>query len=150
MNKKGFTLIELLVAISIIAALSVIGLTTYRGVTIKTRDSIRKNNLHQLATALELYFQKNGRYIITQNSNCNQTDINTFYSTIGPYVLDNAPKDPSGSSYCYYSENAGADFRLYAKLENCADLGIIKGINCSGAAWNFTSVSDNLTAKPAP
>ncbi len=60
--KKGFTLIELLITISIIAILSTIGLVTFQGVQAKARDATRKNDLRAIATALEIYYQKNGAY----------------------------------------------------------------------------------------
>lgn len=61
--KKGFTLIELLVAISIIAVLSTIGLSTFSGVQKSARNSVRKNDLTTLATALEIYYQTTGKYL---------------------------------------------------------------------------------------
>ena len=61
--KRGFTLIELLVTISIIAVLSAIGFATYQGIQSKARDGVRKNDLQKVATVLEIYFQKNNKYV---------------------------------------------------------------------------------------
>ena len=149
--KKGFTLIELLVTISIIAVLSTIGLTIFSGVQSKARDSTRKQDLNKLATALEIYFQNNSQFITSQNQTCNSTDTNTFYTAITPYISGVVPKDPkTGTQYCYFSENNGQSFRLFAKLENCSDKDIISGINCQTAAWNYSIVSENLIITPAP
>lgn len=150
--RRGFTLVELLIAISIISILSTIGLISYQGVQGKTRDSVRKQDLNSLATALEIYYQKNGKYVVSQNQTCNSTDTNTFYAAIGTYISGgNAPKDPkTATQYCYFSENNGQSFRLFAKLENCSDSEIIPKINCQTAKWTFGVVSDNLTTAPAP
>lgn len=56
-NPQGFTLIELLVVISIIAILSVIGITVFSGVQKGARDAKRKADVQAIATALEA--QKN-------------------------------------------------------------------------------------------
>jgi len=64
MNKKAFTLIELLVVIAIIgliATLSVIALGNARS---KSRDSKKVGDIKQVQTALELFFNDQGRYSI--------------------------------------------------------------------------------------
>jgi prepilin-type N-terminal cleavage/methylation domain-containing protein len=63
-NKKraGFTLIELMVTITIIAIISSIGFVTYANAQLSARDARRKSDLRSIATALELYQQKNGRF----------------------------------------------------------------------------------------
>lgn len=120
--KKGFTLIELLVVISIIAVLSTIGLVVYGGVGQKARDSIRKSDLRTFATALEIYFQQNGKYIGApqQDGSCSNTD--NFYSDIQPQINGIPPKDPqTHQSYLYTADNKCQSFRLCAKLENPSD-----------------------------
>ncbi len=61
-KQKGFTLIELLVVVAIIgllAAMSVVALNSARA---KARDSKRVGDIKQMQTALELYYNDNGRY----------------------------------------------------------------------------------------
>lgn len=53
LNPKGFTLVELLVVISIIAILSVIGITIFSSVQINARDARRKGDIDAIAKALE-------------------------------------------------------------------------------------------------
>lgn len=143
--KKGFTLIELLVAISIIAALSIIGLTTYQGITTKARDSIRKNDLSTLATALEIYFQKNGKYIGSGDGTQDKcADTDTFYNTIASYINGPVPKDPKGAKYCYQSLDRGLNYKLYAKLENCKDALANKDCEYIKASEEF------IAAQPSP
>ncbi len=64
-QQRGFTLIELLVVISIIGLLSSVVLSSLNSARIKARDSIRKQHLVQLRTALEIYYNQNGSYPIT-------------------------------------------------------------------------------------
>ena len=153
--KSGFTLVELLVVISIIAVLSTIGLTIFSNVQKSARDSIRKSDLRTLATALELYSQQNGKYILPANSSdpdsCTR-DTDKFYTEIAGLINDpsGAPKDPKGDKYCYISENNGQSFRLFAKLENCADPQIIPNIDCASANWNYSISSDDIQIAAAP
>lgn len=58
----GFTLIELLVVIGIISVLSSIVLVNLNGVRGKARDSVRLSDIRQISLALQLFFDKNGRY----------------------------------------------------------------------------------------
>ena len=62
MSKHGFTLVELLVVITIIAILSVVGISAYSGVQKNARDAKRKEDLRTIKVSLELYYQKNSRY----------------------------------------------------------------------------------------
>ncbi len=133
MKNKGFTLIELLVVISIIAVLSIIGISTYQGIQAKTRDSVRKRDLNNLATALEIYFQRsdkgNGKYK-KGNDTCQPVDDN-FYNDLSS-SSESAPKDPqTGSFYCYISNTDGSSYTLCAKLEN-PDPGNPAPSSCTG------------------
>ncbi|MDP2672104.1 MAG: type II secretion system protein, partial [Candidatus Daviesbacteria bacterium] len=53
-NFRGFTLIELLVAIAIIGILSSFLLSNFVGVRQRARDGVRKSDLRQIQSALEL------------------------------------------------------------------------------------------------
>ncbi len=52
-NPQGFTLVELMVVISIIAILSVIGITLYSGIQKNARDTGRKGDIQAISKALE-------------------------------------------------------------------------------------------------
>lgn len=57
-KKSGFTLVELLVVISIIAVLSMVGITLYSGVQKNARDARRKTDIDAIANAMETNFGK--------------------------------------------------------------------------------------------
>ncbi len=153
MNKKsftsGFTLIELLVVITIIAVLSSIGFASFRGTQSKARDSQRKQDLRQLSSALEIYFQKNNAYINPAGVGAGDctNDMANFYSVIAPFMANQkVPKDPlTGNPYCYMPLNNGQSFRLFAILENSGDK---NAVLCSN--HNYTVFSQDLTFSCAP
>jgi prepilin-type N-terminal cleavage/methylation domain-containing protein len=59
MKKRGFTLIELLVVIAIIGILAAMILTSLAAARVRARDAVRKSDLNQIATALEVYASDN-------------------------------------------------------------------------------------------
>ena len=143
---KGFTLIELLVVISIIGLLSSIvfaGLNTAR---VKSRDAKRLQDLKQISTALEIFYDQQGRYpapaggtcwdLCTSTSHwayaqqCLETGTNCGFTTVNYQpVMSKVPADPlddpavnGGSSgfayYIGYITSAGADkYVLRTRLE---------------------------------
>ena len=58
----GFTLIELLIVIAIIGLLATVILLALSSARVKARDAKRQADMHQLANALELYYQDHGSY----------------------------------------------------------------------------------------
>lgn len=58
-NKKGFTLVEMLVVISIIGILSSFAVVSLNSARQKARDALRKGDMAQLRTALNLYYDDN-------------------------------------------------------------------------------------------
>ncbi len=135
-NKFGFTLIELLIAISIIAVLSVIGLSAYSGVQQSARDARRKDDLRSIKVALELYYQRNKSYPMTDwvFSNAAQPWIplltSDYISKIPTDILnkDQDPRITGQYGYAYFGNNnvCGTDqpgqfYALVTQLENTTD-----------------------------
>lgn len=119
-RQSGFTLIELLVVISIISLLSSIILVATVNARRKARDTTRKENLKQIATALELFYQENSGYPIFGAGSSATAD---WIPGLIPKYLAKLPQDPIGgqptftgcaAEYSYYSD--GKDYKL---LSHC-------------------------------
>ncbi|MEI7620805.1 MAG: prepilin-type N-terminal cleavage/methylation domain-containing protein [Candidatus Falkowbacteria bacterium] len=61
-KRSAFTLIELLVVIAIIGILATISVLALSNARAKSRDARRVGDMKQVQTALEMFFNDNGRY----------------------------------------------------------------------------------------
>ncbi len=116
---RGFTLIELMVAVSIIAILSAVGVSAFSKAQVKARDTTRKNDLRQIQTALDLYYESNSKYPAgagLEDATTCMSDAD-FSSKINP-LLKITPKDPkTGKNYCYKATTDGKTYLISATLE---------------------------------
>lgn len=99
-NKKGFTLVELLVVITIIAILSVIGITVFTGVQKNARDARRRADIESISKAFEITYSGAAYRPLTA------ADFS------GP-----VPQDPLGGNYSGYPGSAGSTYSVCADLE---------------------------------
>lgn len=162
--KKGFTLIELMIVIVILGILTVTALTNFRSVQMKSRDARRKNNLRQIATALEYYYNDYGTYppdtsnkiygcgttgllvcdwgIPFQTVLANGTTPKTIYMPI-------LPGDPSSGCTYYYDRIGTSSYKLYAMLENSEDRDPANTPtsppSCGAESYNYVITSSNTT-----
>lgn len=60
--RAGFTVIELLIVIAIIAILALLVLNNFRGAQAKARDTARTNDVNNVHTKLEEYYNENSAY----------------------------------------------------------------------------------------
>lgn len=150
--KKGFTLIELLVVISIIGVLSSIAVVSLNDARLKSRDALRKGDMAQMRTAINLYYDDNIKYpicgtwdegaadfgaTVQAGSTCyNNTLNNALTGGTRPYMAD-LPKDPRNSDnnpavsniylYRYVSKSDGSQYALVYRVEGNTELQVIRG-----------------------
>lgn len=119
----GFTLIELLVVISIIGLLSSVILASLNSARAKSRDARRLADLSQVQTALELYYDGNGTYPVTNAwwGNCSgwgshpTSGANGWVPNLAPNYIPVLPTDPKPSaSACYLYNSNGTEYMLLA------------------------------------
>lgn len=140
-KNNAFTLIELLVVIAVIGLLASVILISLNSARIKARDARRMADIRQLTTALELYYDANGRYPTSGGAsspngewnNSNDSSWAALQTALAVYVSA-PPKDPvnqagwpgSGNyTYIYYTDpnnnyGCGANlwYVLVYKIEN--------------------------------
>lgn len=113
-NKKGFTLIELLIVITIIAVLSVIGITVYSGVQKNARDARRREDINSISKALEVHFNT------TTNQYCTAA-VATYcapQAAVTWFSSGAVPTDPStAAQYAGLPANGAATYHICATLE---------------------------------
>ena len=108
---KGFTLIELLVAISIIAILTAVIITSMSSSRPKARDAKRISDVAQLQLALEQFFDRNNYY------------PQTLDALVTGNYLSSLPKDPqtnSSNGYITYAPstvNLGQSYDYVLKVQ---------------------------------
>ncbi len=136
-NKKGFTIIELLVVIAIIGLLATISMVALNGARKKSRDAKRLADIKQYQTALEMYFNDNNKYPITNHAGLDLGSKYTYCiantstgfgkkdgsidecSTATKVYMVGTPANPTpgGRTYYYEKTNNGASYKIYFSLE---------------------------------
>jgi general secretion pathway protein G len=123
---QGFTFIEILVVVTIIAVLTMVGVTNFKVANQKARDGRRQGDLQQIRAALELY----------------RTDQNVYPTTaefVSPLEADGTtyieliPTDPLEANSYVYDSADGSTYTLGAYLE-LADTDVSSLTGCSDAA----------------
>ena len=110
MNQSKF--IFTLATTAIIGILSTIGVTGFQAVTRNGRDALRKSDMEQIRSALEIYKSEDSSYP-ANTAACETAELGTDY--INPYPAD--PK-PASYSYCYVRGITALTYDLCAHLEN--------------------------------
>ncbi|MEI7452190.1 MAG: FISUMP domain-containing protein [Candidatus Falkowbacteria bacterium] len=117
-RKSAFTLIELLVVIAIIGILATIAVVALQNARAKARDARRIADVKQIQTALELFFNDQGRYPTTA-----EFGIGSIYSTTTNGTTSYMVKIPTAptpndnncsttDNVYKYSSFGGADYSL--------------------------------------
>jgi len=120
-KNKGFTLIELLVVIAIIGLLSSVVLVSMKGARAGARDARRAQEIKQISTALELYYNKYEAYPIGSAGSDRSCWINNEgYSSCHPLgalkdagFMPRVPIDPGTNAYTATSPCENSQFYSY-------------------------------------
>lgn len=134
---------ELLIVVALIMILSAIGVGGFISSTAKSRDTLRKNDLNQIAKAVEAFSGDVGRYPLSDNGNfrCYEVTggVGSNVSCLGDklfFKLDGKvtnyialPKDPDLGLTYYYESVDGSSFALYAAIQNLSDKDLLKDVN---------------------
>lgn len=122
-NYQGFTLIELLVVIAIIGILATISVLALNSTRSRARDAKRLNDVSQVATALEMYYNDHNEYPYCTGDSGSESS--GWYTCLQPALslyMKKLPQDPlyKGKGYAYYSNmtNRGQTVTLSFFQEN--------------------------------
>ena len=138
MRRRGFTLIELLIVIALIAILAALAYVSFARALQNSRDSKRKNDLHELQTAIEVYYTDHGSYPDTGGAwrgacagfgNYDRDGSNGYVPDVAPKYLKELPVDPRPAAHpnldasctspdvsCFLYRSDGEDYKL---ISNC-------------------------------
>jgi prepilin-type N-terminal cleavage/methylation domain-containing protein len=164
-RQVGFTLIELLIVIALLGFLSITGLSMFQGSQKRARDNRRKNDLGQIAKALEMYANdydygypvsivntvETGKIVGCGETTTPATACNWGTAWVrGVTYMQKLPKDPGSGSYCYQKVSSG--YKLFAKLESPDDADYNSDVNliCAGVKYSYVLLSSNITPTPKP
>lgn len=160
-NKKAFTLIELLVVIAIIGILATISVLALSNARSKSRDAKRVGDMKQVQTALELFFNDQGRYPTTE-----EWSIGKIYSTTSDatstymQIIPTAPIPADGTcgdknTISYTPSSDGSSYSISFCLGNttgtlapgpkCLTPGGIIDVDCSASVPAFTCGVSQVT-----
>ncbi len=145
-KSSGFTLIELLVVIIILGILIAVAMGGFMSSQKKSRDVKRKNDLRQVAIALEAYFNDKGRYpesdltgaiVACKPDGATACDWGgAFEDENGTVYMVNLPAESNSDRRYYYITNAnGTAYQLYARLENTLDVDIPQNAQGQGRVF---------------
>ncbi len=116
-KKKAFTLIELLVVIAIIGILATLAVVALQQARQNARDAKRVSDMKQLQTAMELFFNENGRYPTTEEWDSGSIVSSSTGETF-MYSIPSAPTPADGdcqaasNTYAYLPSLDGSSYTI--------------------------------------
>lgn len=129
-SQAGFTLLEILVVMVIIGILAAMGIGNYMGSQMKARDARRKQELRQIANAVELFYNDHGVFPTSTDPDrkiqgCGSAFPATSVCDWGKQFILGAnnyiSKLPPESHGPFMYVSAGVDYKIYTYLENKKD-----------------------------
>ena len=117
-RKEGFTLIELLVVIAIVGVLASVILASLNSARGKAHDARRVSDFKNMNLAMQLYYDKYGRYPTSPNNyssgSCGPTNTHQeSFEVVAQTLVDEGflgavPKDPGSNCYMLYDYGRGS------------------------------------------
>lgn len=134
----GFTLIELLIVMALIGVLGALFVTNYPGAQKSGRDTIRRSDLKQFQTAVEVYANKNNGFYPIRTTAVKPTLLCGAGNPLSWIATcKNDPKDTlsqcSGGTcqYQYITNAGGTNYGIWARLEKPSVAANVYYIVCS-------------------
>jgi len=118
----------------------------------KARDAKKQADFKNISTALNMFFDKNGRMPANYNPCCGACEGQTYYDQsmqelITDGFLTAIPHSPGGGTYCYYNYGAGNSIGaiMVTSLESVANTttGIPPSCRPWGAGVNWCDQSSS-------
>ena len=106
-NKYGITLIELLIVMAILSIIATIGFIAYGNQQKRARDAIRRTDLKEIQTALQLYYQNNNSYPGGGGVLHLSTSSPPWIPGLEPKYISKLPGDPGGTKFYVYQPDFG-------------------------------------------
>ncbi|MDD4901407.1 MAG: prepilin-type N-terminal cleavage/methylation domain-containing protein [Patescibacteria group bacterium] len=124
-NNRGFSLTELMVSVSIIGSIATLAGAQMDDILPLARDAQRKANIHQVQTALNLYYDDHGQYPITASNEPSvagwQSIVPILESADQMYVPE-MPRDPLDTGeYVFKYWSDGQKFKIAYETEDQTD-----------------------------
>ncbi len=144
---KGFTLIELLVVVAIIGILSYVVIGYVYEANAKGRDARRKENIDQIAKAINMFYSENGSLPGNQTGWCSYISNPTpgygdvFQEDLEPYMnpiqLDPALHGQVGDYLFKNIQNSTGQYELCANLERGTNGTYDQSACAGGVVYNY-------------
>ncbi len=124
-NNRGFSLAEALVTMSIVGSVASLAGVQITSAVVTARDTQRKANIHQVQTALNLYYDDNGQYPVTSGAEPTVAGWQMVRQALeqdGQSYINKVPIDPINSGqYLFKYWSNGQKFKITYETEDPHD-----------------------------